>query len=154
EDGSVNAISYNGNQTTSVDEAGNPRRKISDALDRLIEVDEATTTDPITAAKQASGSLTVNGSLLSSNTNAGGTITINGLEQCKTYYAGAQGVPTQICDTGTISATMNGATATISYCCQAGAAGLASNLANAIVSATNGAVSASAQPGSNVITIK
>jgi|SRR5579859_875753 len=151
QDGSVTAISYDGNQTTSVDEAGNPRRKISDALGRLIEVDEATTTDPSTPAAQASGSLTVTGSLLFKNTYASGTITINGAEQCGTYYAGAQGVPTQICDIGTISATINGITASQSYCCQANAAGLASGLASAIMSATNGSVSAIAN--GNVITI-
>jgi RHS repeat-associated protein len=151
QDGSVTTTSYSGNQVTSVDEAGNPRRRISDVLGRVIEVDEATATDPITPATAPSGSLSVNGSLLVKNVPASATITINGTEQCGTFYAGAQGVPTQICDIGTVSATINGTTATQPYCCQANAASLASGLANVIMTATNATVSAIAN--NNVITL-
>jgi len=154
QDGSATTISYSGNQTTSVDEAGNPRRKITDALGRLFEVDEANVTNPITAATQASGPLVVNGSLLSKNNYASGTITINGSEQCKTYYAGGQGVPTQLCDMGRVYATINGVQASVQYEAGTGVSspsGVASALAGAIMTALNGSVSAIAN--NNVITI-
>jgi RHS repeat-associated protein len=141
--------------TLSVDAAGNKRQKWIDAFRRVVEVDEQG--GPF-AGTPSSGSFNLNGTLLSQNgigarpgTKATGTITINGSEQCKTFYAGAQGYPTQLCDTGNIYATVNGATASTPYCCQANAAGLASNLASAIVSATNYSVLAVAN--GNVITL-
>src|SRR5262249_42793671 len=40
QDGSISLVSYNGNCTTSTDEAGKPRKTCTDALGRLIEVQE------------------------------------------------------------------------------------------------------------------
>lgn len=77
--------SYSGNTVTVTDPAGKQRKKYTDALGRLIEVDEPGETF---AGTQAGGSTGVSGTLqskvvgASNPTNATGSVTINGAEQC------------------------------------------------------------------------
>ncbi|HET9281362.1 MAG TPA: RHS repeat-associated core domain-containing protein [Candidatus Angelobacter sp.] len=49
-DSSYNTTAYNGNVTTTADEIGNPRQSITDALGRVVEVDEPNVASPGTAA--------------------------------------------------------------------------------------------------------
>ena len=84
-DGSTNTVSYSGNCVTAIDEAGKPRKSCSDALGRMIEVDE-----PNAASTGTSATATV---------SIGGTLlTVN-----------------QVVDSGTVSLTAGGFTATACY---------------------------------------
>src|SRR5262249_48772959 len=80
QDGSASTVSYDGNCTTATDEAGNPRKGCSDALGRLIEVDEPGTGS---LGLPASGSVTINGALQTASgpSAATGSITISGSEK-------------------------------------------------------------------------
>ncbi len=67
QDGSVATVSYSANCTTATDEAGKPRKRCTDGLGRLIEVDEP---GDGTAGAQATGSLTITGTLRSGTVTA------------------------------------------------------------------------------------
>jgi RHS repeat-associated protein len=101
QDGSVSTVSYTGNCTTATDEAGNPRKSCSDALGRLIEVDEPGGGAPATPG---SGSATVNGSVQVYNLNgvaASGSVTIGGPgEQVRPATTAAGSVNIQQVGTG------------------------------------------------------
>jgi RHS repeat-associated protein len=103
--------SYSGNTVTVTDPAGKQRRNYSDALGRLIEVDEPGWGD---AAKSR------------------GTVMINGNEQsiCTFFFHGT--CRSYIYDTGTISITVNGATKSTTYNSGSSASSIASDLASAI----------------------
>ncbi len=88
QDGSVKSISYDvvppastlGDCNFSKDEAGNQRRSCSDALGRLVEVDEPNPGAPATFAQ---GSVTINGTEQSntlSGASGSGAVTISGSE--------------------------------------------------------------------------
>ncbi len=69
QDGSASRWSYMGNCTTVTDEAGKPRKSCTDALGRLIEVDEpnaSSTGTSATATVTISGSLAISGSVVDS----------------------------------------------------------------------------------------
>ena len=83
QDGGVSTISYAGNCSVTVDEAGDRRRGCSDALGRLIEVDEPTPgVSETTSATTATATVAISGSLQSKQLSnpATGTVTISGTD--------------------------------------------------------------------------
>jgi RHS repeat-associated protein len=154
QDGSVSTVSYNGNCTTTTDEAGKQRRSCTDGLGRLIEVDEPG--DNFSGAA-ASGQITVNGTLASStsagtpgatasatfsildNAGTGGDTHIDDPnEPCPEF---PQTCP-QLWDRGSVQVTVNGTAYVVSYGQSSTDSSLASSLASAING--NGSVTASA----------
>jgi RHS repeat-associated protein len=125
QDGSISTVSFTANCTTTQDEAGNQRRSCSDALGRLIEVDE-----PGVASIGAQAQTTVDIGAMKfvmvgghAAANATGSITISGVEQVKDipgqpYCAvlGTRGTcldwevtdDTFIYDNGTVGVLVNG----------------------------------------------
>lgn len=85
QDGSASRISYDSNCLTATDETGKPRRSCSDALGRLIEVDEP---NAASLGTSATASVVVSGSLTTANS---------------------------VVDSGTVSLTTGGFTATACY---------------------------------------
>jgi RHS repeat-associated protein len=110
QDGSVSTISYTGNCSITIDEAGNRRRGCSDASGRLIEVDEPTPgVSETTLATNATATVTISGSLQStqSSSPATGTIVINGTDSI---------VPgTNAYDFGTVTVSVGSGSVTVSY---------------------------------------
>jgi RHS repeat-associated protein len=153
QDGSVKSISYDvaapagtlGNCNLTTDEAGNQRRSCSDALGRLVEVDEP---GPPFAGTPASGSVNFGGVLKSvsgigahAGVQASSVLTLNGLDHIITVIPKCP--PRQTCDqtpvttldSGVVTITVNGRA--YSYVFGQGASGdtaftVASGLANSI----------------------
>jgi RHS repeat-associated protein len=126
QDGSIKSVSYDvvppagtlGNCNLSTDEAGNQRRSCSDALGRLVEVDEP---GAAFAGTAASGTLNIGGVLKSvSGIGAHGAsaasivLTVNGQDHIQTSIPTCprgqicDTTPTTLLDTGTVSITING----------------------------------------------
>jgi RHS repeat-associated protein len=151
---------YSGNSTTVTDQAGKQRRSFSDALGRLIEVDEPAGGTPATSG---SGSATVNGSEQSVGgtgaTPGSGSVTISGSEastEIDPCYnpdipPPSPSCPRTIWDRGTVSVTVNGFTESVSY----GSADTPSTIASALAAAFSGAPSspATASASGAVITL-
>lgn len=151
QDGGTAQTQYSANCITVTDEAGKQRKACSDALGRLIEVDEpgSGANSPGTAG---SGSINVSGSLHSSGTSgthATGYFTVAGTEVgSQTWVCNDECVKGPfVWDSGPIWVTVNGCTGSTTYGRFSTAAGLASALASAINSACSAYVSAS-YPGS------
>jgi RHS repeat-associated protein len=130
--------SYSGNSVTSTDQAGKQRRSFSDALGRLIEVDEP---GDNFAGATASGSLPMNGTLQSvsgigaqAGQAATGSVNLSGVEQHINDPNGTctrSGCP-QIYDSGLVTITINGVASTADYGQNSNTTTLASALADAI----------------------
>jgi RHS repeat-associated protein len=113
QDGSTASTIYSGNSVTVTDEAGKQRRSISDALGRLLEVDEP---GDNFAGVTSAGSLSISGVLRSAGTptSGSGTVTISGAEQTYTDFNDctfdANGFETcaTAWDSGFVSITVNG----------------------------------------------
>jgi RHS repeat-associated protein len=152
QDGSISSVSYNvavsapGDCTETKDEAGKQRRTCSDALGRLIEVDEPGDTF---SGSPSTGSLTISGTLASQSgvgevgaNYATAQVTITGDDQ-DDFTPGHQECINHNCffipavniyDSGTIGLTINGGTAyTATF--SSTVDNSPSNLANVIVSA-------------------
>src|SRR5258708_10481068 len=67
QDGSFSTVTYDDNCVTATDEAGKPRKVCSDALGRMAEVDEP---NAASAGTNATGSLTITGTLRSGTVTA------------------------------------------------------------------------------------
>src|SRR5205823_6058704 len=84
QDGSIATVLYSGNCSTATDEAGKQRKACSDALGRLVEVDEV---NPGAASTSGTGTVTLAGSEQSTTmagtngTSGTGSVTIGGAEQ-------------------------------------------------------------------------
>jgi RHS repeat-associated protein len=167
QDGSLGTMSYDGNCTTAKDEAGNQRKSCTDALGRLIEVDEpggGNAASPGTGSATASGSeqsiggpnatpgsgsATVSGSEQSipgsSATASTGSVTISGLERS---------VPcgrSRCFDVGGVQITVNGFSLTVNYLQGSTTTGIALALATAFNNNSNSPVTASAT--NNVVSL-
>ncbi|HEV3037570.1 MAG TPA: NucA/NucB deoxyribonuclease domain-containing protein [Candidatus Angelobacter sp.] len=154
QDGSISSISYSDNCTTSTDEAGKQRRACTDALGRLISVDE-----PGDSTAGASPVASGGGSA------ATATVTINGSEQSKQLPITPSGPPPrcqpgQLCDgsgggsgpsyifdAGTVVLTIGGSTYRVAYNASDTSTTVAANLANAINGDGSGVATASASGG-------
>src|SRR5581483_6124908 len=113
QDGSISTVSYSDNCTTTTDEAGKQRRACTDALGRLIEVDEP---GDNFSGSQAAGALAINGGLQSKSgvgavgaTRGSATVTISGSNQ----YIPGDRPPCDPCnptlyDAGKVFITING----------------------------------------------
>jgi RHS repeat-associated protein len=119
---------------TVTDQAGKQRRSRSDALGRLVEVDEPGS-GANTAGTPASGAISVSGSLhssTSSGTKATGWFSVNGSDQV-TRSLVCSDVCTRkgplVYDSGTLSVTVNGITVSVGYDQTTTAASLAAQLA-------------------------
>lgn len=134
------SFSYSGNSVTASDPSGKQRRSFSDALGRLIQVDEPGVSSPTSG----SGSVTVNGVLqvipATAATHATGSFTVGGLERSGQNCTNASQpignstlppCPT-IYDSGTLSVTVNGFKATVGYGQGSTQSSLASGLASAL----------------------
>ena len=132
---------YAGNCATATDQAGKSRKSCSDALGRLVEVDEPGGVGPATPG---TGSATVNGTEQSisgtSATPGSGSVTVSGDEQ--PYVCDPLGPPLPFCqklyDAGTITIIVNGFTAQATY-------GRYSTLTS-VVSALNTALNGTGSP--------
>ena len=116
-DGSDVETKYAGNCSTVNDETGKARMSCSDALGRLTNVEEPG--PGASAATAGTGTIAVSGSLQSgtSSATAGtGSVTINGTEEAVTIYpCGLSSCPQLVYDSGIVSLTVNGFTASASY---------------------------------------
>lgn len=125
-----------GNCVTSFDEAGTQRKSCSDALGRLVEVDEP---NPGAAATPAQGSVTISGNEQSNPQSASSgtaTVTIGGFEGSDTIDPCQDQEPPRSCprtvwDIGTVTITVNGVQKSASY----GQFSNASTVAAALMSA-------------------
>jgi hypothetical protein len=127
---------------TVTDEAGKQRNNHSDALGRLKQVDEPS---PAVAATGSQATLAITGSLQSTTTYSGGTAgqgsatvsgTVNRIyddQNCLCY----------VYDSGTISLTVNGVTASATYFQGRTPAQIATILASGVASVVNTSVSGS-----------
>ncbi len=154
QDGSVSSVSYTNNIATTTDPAHNQRKSTTDALGRLIEVDEP----GLNAGNPASGSVTLSGTERSAVTTAGtsasGTATISGAERsmtvcncqpCRRTCGGST-----FFDSGTVTITVNGFPGTTTY----GQNTLLSDVVSGLVSALNASSSpVTASSNGDVITI-
>ncbi len=159
QDGSISSVNYNvavaspGDCTDTKDEAGKQRRTCSDALGRLVEVDEP---NPGAQSIAAHGALTLAGTLKSQsgvgaiNAVAGtGSLTITGFEHsvstggdsyCAFWNTDGSCVDWEInptvttYDSGTFSLTANGHRTSVNY----GSSNTTVNLASAMATAING----------------
>ncbi len=154
QDGSFKTVDYSaGNCITSADEAGKQRRSCSDALGRLVEVDEP---NPGSQSIAAYGALTLAGTLKSqagvgaTNAAAGhGSLTITGFEHsvstggdsyCAFWNTDGSCVDWEInptvttYDSGPFSITVNGHATNISY----GSSSTTVSIATAMATAING----------------
>jgi RHS repeat-associated protein len=154
QDGSIRTVDYSGgNCVVTTDEAGKQRRTCSNALGRLMEVDEP---NPGSQATSAQGTLTINGTLKSQTgvgavnaASGSGSLTITGSEGSVTSGGGTycamwnndgdcvdwemDPVITNY-DTGTITISVNGHPNSTSY----GSASTPNSIASALASAING----------------
>jgi RHS repeat-associated protein len=150
---------YVGSTVTSTDQAGNNRRSVADGLGHLTEVDEpggespgsvasgsltiAGSLNSVTsggaAATAGSGSISLSGSEKSTVTSPGtvatGSVTISGAEQSAQVNddprCAQKPCPRTVFDSGTVSVTINGFTASASY----GKGSTDSSVATALASA-------------------
>jgi RHS repeat-associated protein len=122
------------NCTIVTDQVGNQRRSCSDALGRLMEVDEPS---DVVGATPGSGSVTITGSER---------------YYLYTYTCGPNGqtCQTNIPDVGNVSITVNGVSATVSYGSNSTPAIIASALATAV---NNGALPVTASVNGSVVTL-
>jgi RHS repeat-associated protein len=158
QDGSVSSVDYSGgNCTVTTDEAGKVRKACSDALGRLVEVDEP---NPGAAATYAGGSVTIGGAEQSNpqpGASATGWFTIAGTEGAVTTDPCADqqplpghpplSCPTTTWDTGSLTATVNGYPKTANYQQGSTAASVASDLASAFHLDPASPVDAAIDPG-------
>ena len=112
---------YSGNATTVTDPAGKQRRTLVDAAGRLIETDEPGYDD---------------------GGHGSGSVTISGAEQNMCDPDIQPPTCTRIYDLGTVSVTVGGFTATVSYSRSSTAASIASALANQFNTNSNSPVTA------------
>ena len=128
---------YRGNCVTVADQAGKARRSVTDALGRLIEVDEpaAGSALPGLAATGSTGSVTIQGSEQGSSQYVD-----TGNQQCTLVDCGGNCIQWQEIyqwqtsyDSGTVSLTANGNTDSVSY----GAASTPATIASALAAAIN-----------------
>jgi len=134
-DGGQSSASYSLRTVTTTDPAGKQRKSVSDGLGRLIEVDEPSGSP--SPATSGSGPVTITGSERSmSGTRGTRTLTVNGYEQSATLdpcqSAGAGSCPYTIYDSGSVSVTVNGFNASITYGQMDTAGTMASGLAYAL----------------------
>lgn len=152
---------YSGNVTTAADQAGKSRTSQTDALGRLIEVDEPSGASAATAgagsatisgaerniqqstAAPGTGSATANGSEQSVTSNAVpgvGFVSISGSEKSvqtptpgtgSVTISGAPACASGVCQTGTVYITVKGFTASVNYA-NTTAYTIASGLASAL----------------------
>jgi RHS repeat-associated protein len=128
QDGSISSVAYNvvagahdifpgagtrGNCTDTLDEAGKQRRACSDALGRLVEVDE---TNLSSTATTATGQLVISGSeqSLGAGTSGTGSVSISGAESSECILDPCP-PNTVVWDSGTVSITVNGVQKSVSY---------------------------------------
>jgi RHS repeat-associated protein len=125
---------------TVTDQAGNARRTRNDVLGRLVEVDEPGP-GPNSGGTPGSGTITISGSLYSTTTagnKATGWFTVSGSDVCITKClpggpCGPRGGGgTKVCDRGTVSVTINGATSGTGYGQGSNAAIMANTIANGL----------------------
>jgi RHS repeat-associated protein len=139
QDGSVSTISYAGSCSVVIDEAGKRRRGCTDALGRLIEVDEPTPgVSETTLASNAAANVTISGSLQfkQSSSRATGTVAINGTDSI---------VPgTNAFDFGTVTVSVGNGSVTASYGNSGSSASSGVSVAAALCSAINSTSSTSA----------
>ena len=138
QDGGVSTISYAGNCSVTVDEAGKRRRGCSDALGRLIEVDEPTPgVSETTSATTATATVTLSGSLQSKQLSnpATGTVTISGTDS---IVSG-----TSSYDFGTVTVSVGSGSVSTSYGNSGSSPSSASSVASALCSAINSTQSTS-----------
>lgn len=142
---------YSGNAVTINDPAGKQRKNITDALGRLIEVDEPGASF---AGSQATGALTISGNLQShtiSGTYGTGSVTVSGSEAWTTYdpcvVQNGSNCPQNYFDYGSVSITVNGYPDSTGYGEGSTAASVASGLAQAINADGSAFVNASASNG-------
>jgi len=146
QDGSASTVSYSGNCTTTTDEAGKQRRSCSDALGRMIEVDEpgdpyagtapsgglalASTQQSLTTgahgATTASGSITIAGKVASFMDTSDPT-------QCVPNAQGFITCPI-VYDSGSVTVTVGGFSVSASY----GQGTMATDIATTISNGFNG----------------
>jgi RHS repeat-associated protein len=119
---------YSGNAVTVTDPAGKQRKNYTDALGRLIEVDEPGWGD----ALKSSGSVTIGG--------ADASVTV---DPCYTqYFSPPPSCPRTIWDSGSVSITVNGHIDSTSYGASDTASTVAARLATAINNDSSAAVTA------------
>jgi len=132
QDGGVTTISYTGNCSLTVDEAGKRRRGCTDALGRLIEVDEPTPgVSETTSATTATATATISGGLQSKQLSnpATGTVTISGTDS---IVSG-----TNAYDFGTVTVTVGSGSVSTSYGNSGSSPSSASSVASTLCSAIN-----------------
>src|SRR5437660_3513412 len=141
QDLSVSTADYSdGNCTTTTDEAGKQRRACSDALGRLVSVDEPGDTNatassvPTSGGTQASGSVTISGTEQFADTGGGGGGGggggLGGGCGDNTLCGGTSGSAPY--DTGTVWISVNGRTYTVAYGSSDTVSTIAANVASAI----------------------
>ncbi len=108
---------YSGNCTVVTDPSLRARKSCADSLGRLIEVDEPSAPLSITNPTPGTGTVTINGSERD-----------NTFDPCQPHSSCPQAIP----DTGYVSVTVNGQTATTTYGLPDTAASVAASLANAV----------------------
>jgi RHS repeat-associated protein len=152
QDSSTVGYAYAGTKSTVTDETGRQRTSYADALGRLIQVDEEAThlipASPGSQATSGTGSITISGTEQSQQvqtvpaTRSSATVTIAG----STRQMQAPDCPLHqscpIYDSGTLSITVNGVSATASYSAPLTSGGMASALTNAINTRTGMPVTA------------
>jgi RHS repeat-associated protein len=140
--------SYSGNTVTITDPAGKQRKNFTDALGRLIEVDEPGWGDALPGA----GSVTITGSERS--------ITTPGLQYCNMWNENGDcvdwefGPPTSTYDSGTVSITVNAFSKSVSYDQSSTSSSITSALASAFNADSASPVTASASGAVMVLTSK
>jgi RHS repeat-associated protein len=159
QDGSVSSVDYSvGNCTVTTDEAGKMRKACSDALGRLVEVDEP---NPGAGISTATGNVSINGHEQANPqpvVPGTGWVAIGGSEVsvqvCQDSLPPHPPVCNTIHDSGSVSITVNGYSKQISYSVNTNntAALVASSLTAAFQSDTSSPVSASID-GSNAAKI-
>ncbi len=109
----IPGANYTGDCTASFDEAGKQRRACTDALGRLVEVDEP---NPAAPATTATGTLTINGSeqSLANGASGWGTVTISGSE-VQICVSGPCPPHNLLWDAGNVSITVNGVQKSVNY---------------------------------------
>ena len=136
--GSSMQYQYSGNSVTITDPAGKQRKNISDALGRLVEVDEPGASF---AGTSATATLALNGSLQShaiTGTYGTGSATVSGSEAWTTYdpcvVRDGSNCPQNYFDYGSVSVTVNGHSDSTAY----GQGDTPTSVANGLALAING----------------
>jgi RHS repeat-associated protein len=165
--GGYTQYQYAGNSVTVADPAGKQRKNLSDALGRLIEVDEP---GESFAGLKASGAVAVSGTLQSTvvggqgATQATGSVTVSGNENSVTVGGGPYCAMsnengdcvdweydpgTTIYDAGTVNITVNGHSDTYSYGQNSTASGITTGL-TALINGDSSAFVTAAASGTTV----